>query len=121
VVTFGLPAATTPSGLFRAAEAFRGMSNRADQVELLVGVTAFAPSIFALPDQLSRQVGGDPREMAASGAAAFLIGDADQAADELRRRRAEGGFSYYAVNGMFMEEFAPVLRRLRATEPVATA
>jgi hypothetical protein len=45
----------------------------------------------------------------------------ERAADELPRRRAEGGFSYYAVNGMFMEDFAPVLHRLRATEPVATA
>ncbi|GLW32832.1 LLM class flavin-dependent oxidoreductase [Actinoplanes regularis] len=121
VVTFGLPPATTSSGLFRAAEEFRAMSSRADQVELLSGVTAFAPSIFALPEWLSRQVGGDPREMAASGAAAFLIGDADRAAEELLRRRAEGGFSYFAVNGMFMEDFAPVLQRLRATEPLPIA
>ncbi|BCJ42105.1 N5,N10-methylene tetrahydromethanopterin reductase [Actinoplanes ianthinogenes] len=117
-VTFGLPPATTPTELFRAADAFRSMANRADQVELLVGVTAFAPTIFALPDWLSRQVGGDPQEMAASGAATFLIGDADHAAEELRRRRAEGGFSYFAVNGMFMEDFAPVLQRLRATDSV---
>lgn len=121
VVTFGLPPTTTPTELFRAADAFRGMSNRADQVELLVGVTAFAPSIFALPDWLSRQVGGDPREMAASGAAAFLIGDADHAAEELLRRRAAGGFSYYAVNGLFMEDFAPVVQRLRAAKPLAKA
>ncbi|BCY14134.1 LLM class flavin-dependent oxidoreductase [Actinoplanes sp. L3-i22] len=121
VVTFGLPPATTPSELFRAAEAFRGMSKRADQVELLVGVTAFAPSIFALPEWLSRQVGGDPREMAASGAAAFLIGDADLAVEELLRRRAEGGFSYYAVNGLFMEDFAPVVQRLRLAEPMPAA
>lgn len=120
-VTFGLPPTTTPSELFRAAEAFRGLSNRADQVELLVGVTAFAPSIFALPESLSRQVGGDPREMAASGAAAFLIGDADQAAEELLRRRAEGGFSYYAINGPFMDAFAPVVQRLRNTKPLAAA
>ncbi|KUL42202.1 LLM class flavin-dependent oxidoreductase [Actinoplanes awajinensis] len=119
VVTFGLPPATTPSELFRAAASFRALSNRADQVELLAAVTAFAPSVLALPEWLSRQVGGDPREMAASGAAAFLIGDVDQAAEELRRRRAEGGFSYFAVNGMFLEEFAPVLQRLRATEPVS--
>ncbi len=121
VVTFGLPPATTPSELFRTAEAFRGLSNRADQVELLLGVTAFAPSIFALPDWLSRQVGGDPREMAASGAAAFLIGDADHAAEELLRRRSEGGFSYYAVNGLFMDDFAPVVQRLRETKPLTTA
>ncbi|MBB4736665.1 alkanesulfonate monooxygenase SsuD/methylene tetrahydromethanopterin reductase-like flavin-dependent oxidoreductase (luciferase family) [Actinoplanes octamycinicus] len=118
-VTFGLPPATTPTDLFRAADAFRSMTARADRVELLVGVTAFAPSIFALPEWLSRQVGGDPREMAASGAAAFLIGDADQAAEELRRRRSVGGFSYIAVNGMFMEAFAPVLQRLRAMDAVS--
>ncbi|WP_436527303.1 LLM class flavin-dependent oxidoreductase [Actinoplanes sp. HUAS TT8] len=121
VVTFGLPPTTTPSELFRAAEAFRGMTSRADQVELLVGVTAFAPNIFALPEWLSRQVGGDPREMAASGAAAFLIGDAEQAAEELLRRRAEGGFSYYAVNGQFMEDFAPVMQRLRLADPMPAA
>ncbi|GID68744.1 hypothetical protein Acy02nite_66250 [Actinoplanes cyaneus] len=121
VVTFGLPPATTAGELFRTAEAFRRLSDRADQVELMLGVTAFAPSIFALPDQLSRQVGGDPREMAASGAATFLIGDADHAAEELLRRRAEAGFSYYAVNGQFMEDFAPVVQRLRETRPLTAA
>ncbi|MFI1992242.1 LLM class flavin-dependent oxidoreductase [Actinoplanes sp. NPDC020271] len=121
VVTFGLPPTTGPHELFRTAEAFRNLSNRADRVELLLGVTAFAPSIFALPDWLSRQVGGDPREMAASGAAAFLIGDADHAAEELLHRRAEAGFSYYAVNGLFMEAFAPVVQRLREASPLATS
>ncbi|AEV87796.1 hypothetical protein ACWT_6783 [Actinoplanes sp. SE50] len=118
VVTFGLPPVATPGELARAATEFRGLSNRADQVELLVGVTAFAPTIFALPAWLSRQVGGDPREMAAAGAATFLIGDADHAAEELLRRRAAGGFSYFAVNGPFMEAFAPVIQRLRGTGPV---
>ena len=43
----------------------------------------------------------------------FLLGTPDEIAAILRRRRTEYGVSYIAVNGVFAEQFAPVIDRLR--------
>ncbi|MEU4427668.1 LLM class flavin-dependent oxidoreductase [Actinoplanes sp. NPDC024001] len=119
MVTFGLPPGVPFAELARMAERFRGMAgDRAGEVELQFNVAAVAPTVDALPYWVSRQVGGDARAMAAAGGASFLIGEPDRIADELRRRRDEAGFSYVAVNAMFMDRFEPVLRRLRTTAPV---
>ncbi|WP_328460873.1 LLM class flavin-dependent oxidoreductase [Actinoplanes sp. NBC_00393] len=115
IVTFGLPPGTPFGELARAAARFRELAgDRADAVELQFNVAAVAGSVDALPYWVSRQVGGDARAMAAAGGASFLIGDPDRIAEELLRRRAEAGFSYVAINAMFMEEFEPVVARLRA-------
>jgi hypothetical protein len=73
-----------------------------------------APAVDRIPDWVARMVGGDPRAMAAAGGIAFLTGSTEQIADLLRRRRAEYGVSYIGVSSLFMDEFAPVLARLRA-------
>jgi hypothetical protein len=51
--------------------------------------------------------------MAAAGGIAFLLGEPDEIAQTLRRRRAELGISYIGVSAMFMEQFAPVMAELR--------
>jgi probable F420-dependent oxidoreductase len=42
-----------------------------------------------------------------------LIGTADDIADQLRRGRERWGFSYITVHEPYMQEFAPVIERLR--------
>jgi alkanesulfonate monooxygenase SsuD/methylene tetrahydromethanopterin reductase-like flavin-dependent oxidoreductase (luciferase family) len=112
IVTLGLPPSTMPAELFRTAAELR--SRAGDRpIELLSSIAAVAPTVDAVPYWVSRQVGGDARAMAAAGGAAFLIGDPDTIAAELLRRREEAGFSYVAVNAMFMDAFEPVLNRLR--------
>ena len=118
IVTFGLPPATPFAELARTADRFRELAG-SRAVELQVNVAAVAPTVDALPYWVSRQVGGDARALAAAGAASFLIGSPDEIAGELRRRRAEAGFSYIAINAMFMDQFEPVLARLRTRAPAA--
>ncbi|MFC7527387.1 LLM class flavin-dependent oxidoreductase [Actinoplanes sp. GCM10030250] len=120
IVTFGLPPATPYAELARTAVRFREMAgDRAGEVELQFNAAAVAPSVDALPYWLSRQVGGDARAMAAAGGASFLIGSPDEIAEELVRRRGDG-FSFVAINSLFMDQFEPILLRLRALTPTAT-
>lgn len=63
----------------------------------------------------ARQVGGDPRVMAAFGGTAFLVGKPAQIADTLRRRRDTLGISYITVSAMFLEQLAPVVEQLADT------
>jgi alkanesulfonate monooxygenase SsuD/methylene tetrahydromethanopterin reductase-like flavin-dependent oxidoreductase (luciferase family) len=82
-------------------------------LELHTNIAAVAPDADAVPEWVSRMVGGDPRAMAAGGGIGFLLGTPDRMADTLRRRRDAFGISYVAVNGPFMEQFAEVITRLR--------
>jgi len=84
---------------------------------LHLNVAAVADSAAGVPGCLGRMVGGDAQAMAAAGGIAFLIGSPDQAAELLRRRHADLGISYIAVSALFMEQFAPILTRLRETAP----
>jgi probable F420-dependent oxidoreductase len=114
IVALGLPPQAREDDLARTVGALReAAGSRFDELELHLNLAAIAESVDDLPDWLSRMVGGDPRAMAAEGGIAFLIGTPAQIADELRRRRDELGISYIGVSGLFMEQFAPVIERLR--------
>ena len=110
IVALGLPPQATEQELARVV----GTLDRGS-LELHVNVVAVAESADAVPEWVSRMVGGDPRAMAAAGGFAFLLGTPAEIAAVLRRRRAELGISYIGVSALFMEQFAPVLARLRET------
>ena len=90
---------------------------RFDDIELAANVAAVAGGLDELPRDgwLARQVGGDPRAMAAMGGTGFLVGTPGQIADTLRRRRETLGISYITVSAMFAEQFAPVVKHLADT------
>jgi probable F420-dependent oxidoreductase len=114
IVALGLPPQSRADELARTVTTLRDLAgSRFDSIELHVNVAAVAESPDAVPQWVSRMVGGDPRAMAAAGGIAFLLGTTAQIADLLRRRRDELGISYIAVSAMFMEEFAPVIDHLR--------
>jgi probable F420-dependent oxidoreductase len=46
----------------------------------------------------------------------LLIGTADEIAAQLLRNRERYGFTYYTVHAPYLEEFAPVIERVRARE-----
>jgi probable F420-dependent oxidoreductase len=113
-VALGLPPQTSEEELRRTVGSLRDVAgSRFDELELHLNVAAVAESADAVPDWVSRMVKGDPRQMAAAGGIAFLLGKPAEIADTLRRRRDELGISYVAVNGMFAEQFAPVVAELR--------
>jgi probable F420-dependent oxidoreductase len=115
IVALGLPPQATEQDLARTVSALReAAGDRIGELEVHLNVAAVADDADAVPAWLSRMVGGDPRAMAAAGGIAFLLGPAERVADELRRRRAEHGVSYIGMSGLFMEQFAPVIRLLRA-------
>jgi probable F420-dependent oxidoreductase len=113
-VALGLPPQATEDDLGRTVSAVRDAAgDRLAELELHLNVAAVADDAAAVPAWLSRMVGGDPQAMAAAGGIAFLLGSAEQIADLLRRRRAEYGISYIGVSGLFMEQFAPIIKLLR--------
>ncbi|WP_433296122.1 LLM class flavin-dependent oxidoreductase [Actinoplanes sp. CA-030573] len=115
IVAFGLPPQATEPELARTVAALReAAGDRFEAIELHLNVAAVAETVDDIPPWLSRMVGGDPRAMAAGGGIAFLTGSPERIADQLTRRRRELGVSYVGVSGLFMEQFAPVLRRLRS-------
>jgi alkanesulfonate monooxygenase SsuD/methylene tetrahydromethanopterin reductase-like flavin-dependent oxidoreductase (luciferase family) len=105
VVALGLPPDTTEDHLAHVAAHVTK--------ELHLNLAAVAESAAAVPEGVSRMVGGDPRQMAAAGGIAFLLGSPAEMAATLHRRRAEFGVSYIGVNALFMEAFAPVLDLLK--------
>jgi probable F420-dependent oxidoreductase len=89
--------------------------DRLDTLELHLNLVAVAETPDAVPDWVSRMVGGDPRAMAAAGGMAFLTGPPTAMVDTLRGRRDRYGISYVAVNAMFMDQLAPVVATLAGT------
>lgn len=114
-VALGLPADTGEDELARTVGTLRDLAGgRFDRLELHLNIAAVAETADAIPEWVSRMMGGgDPRAMAAAGGIAFLLGTPDQIADTLRRRRDELGISYIGVSGAFMDAFAPVIELLR--------
>jgi probable F420-dependent oxidoreductase len=115
IVALGLPPQATEQELARVVGTLDRGSLERGTLELHVNVAAVAESADAVPEWLSRMLGGDPRAMAAAGGFAFLLGTPAEIAAVLRRRRAELGISYIGVSALFMEQFAPVIARLRET------
>jgi probable F420-dependent oxidoreductase len=113
-VALGLPPRTTEPELARTVETLRDAAgDRASQLELHLNVAAVAADPSSFPAYLGRMVGGDPREVAESGAISLLTGSPELIADTLCRRREEFHVSYLAVNGQFMEQFAEVVQVLK--------
>jgi alkanesulfonate monooxygenase SsuD/methylene tetrahydromethanopterin reductase-like flavin-dependent oxidoreductase (luciferase family) len=54
----------------------------------------------------------DMETLVANDSLRILRGSPREMADELLRRREEIGYSYFAINGAFTEEFAPVIELL---------
>ncbi|GIH16859.1 TIGR03621 family F420-dependent LLM class oxidoreductase [Rugosimonospora africana] len=118
IVALGTPPQAPEEELAaKVADLRRFAAGRFDQLEIAANLAAVADRLEDLPGDgwLARQVGGDPRIMAATGGTAFLIGTPAQLADTLRRRRDTLGISYITVSGMFLEQFAPVVERLAGT------
>ena len=82
---------------------------RFDDLELSINIAGVGDD---LPAWMSSQLGAEPRELAAKGSVALLSGTPAEMADTLLRRRDALGISYISVNGMFMDQFAPVIERL---------
>lgn len=76
----------------------------------------FAITIFVVGDEapawVQRFTGADVATLIARDSLAILPGSAQEIADELQRRRDALGCSYIIVNGIFIEEFAPVVELL---------
>jgi probable F420-dependent oxidoreductase len=113
-VAMGLAPRTTEPELARTVEALRDAAgDRVADLELHLNLAAVAADASAFPAHLERMVGGDPRELAESGAISLLTGSPEQIADTLCRRREEFHVSYLGVNGQFMEQFAEVIEVLK--------
>lgn len=113
-VALGLRPSATEKDLDGTVATLRDVAgSRLARLELHVNVAAVAARAADVPPWVSRMVGGDPQAMAAAGGIGFLLGTPNEIAATLRRRQATLGISYVAVNGMFAEQFAPVIAALR--------
>ncbi|NUR59971.1 MAG: TIGR03621 family F420-dependent LLM class oxidoreductase [Catenulispora sp.] len=113
IITLGLDPRTSEEGLAEKVAELRAIAgSRFDDIELNFNVSGVGTD---LPDFLRHQMGVDPAELVKTGAPAVLTGTPAEMADKLRRRRDELGISYIAVNGMFMEQLAPVVELLAGT------
>jgi probable F420-dependent oxidoreductase len=116
IVALALPPDTPEDRLAAKVDELRACAgDRFDALELHLNLVAVAETPGAVPDWVSRMVGGDPRAMAAAGGVGFLTGSTTAMMDTLRRRRDTLGISYIAVNAMFMEQFAPIVDKLANT------
>jgi alkanesulfonate monooxygenase SsuD/methylene tetrahydromethanopterin reductase-like flavin-dependent oxidoreductase (luciferase family) len=92
-----------------AADVREAAGPRADEIE-------FASPIFVVGDEPAPfalqflQVDWDT--LVAHDSLVILRGSVQEMADELQRRRETLGISYFSVNAMFIEEFAPVVKML---------
>lgn len=113
IITLGLDPGTTEEGLAAKIAELRAIAgSRFDDLELNFNLAAVGTE---LPDFLRHQMGVDPHELIRTGAPAVLTGTPQEMADKLRRRRDELGISSIAVNGMFLEQLAPVVEMLAGT------
>jgi len=113
IITLGLDPRTTEEGLAEKVAELRAIAgSRFDDIELNYNLAGVGTD---LPDFLRHQMGIDPAELIRTGAPTILTGTPQEMADKLRRRRDELGISYIAVNGMFMEQLAPVVEMLAGT------
>jgi probable F420-dependent oxidoreductase len=118
IFAFGLPPHCSEDDLATKVAELRDFAgSRFDDLELTANLAAVADELDQLPADgwLTRQVGGDPRAMAAAGGTAFLVGTPRQMADTLRRRRDTLGISYLTVNATYAEQLAPVVDQLAGT------
>jgi alkanesulfonate monooxygenase SsuD/methylene tetrahydromethanopterin reductase-like flavin-dependent oxidoreductase (luciferase family) len=103
------PFATRDEIAALVAEVREHAGDRADQIE-------FAAAIFVIGDEVPpsvrRFVPTDAQTLIERDSLSILRGSPREMADELRRRRETLGTSYFAINGTFIEDFAPVIELL---------
>ncbi|GGQ05539.1 LLM class flavin-dependent oxidoreductase [Streptosporangium pseudovulgare] len=113
VVALGVPPQFTEEQVAARLDTLSEFAgDRRDRLEVNMNLAAVGDE---WPGWLTRQMGVDPREVAARGGTGVLTGTADEMVETLRRRRDRLGVSYVSVNAQFMEEFAPVVARLAGT------
>jgi alkanesulfonate monooxygenase SsuD/methylene tetrahydromethanopterin reductase-like flavin-dependent oxidoreductase (luciferase family) len=76
----------------------------------------FASPVFVIgdtaPEWILRFLGTDMDTLIARDSRMILRGSPGQMAEELQARRETTGISYFSINGLFYEEFAPVVELL---------
>jgi probable F420-dependent oxidoreductase len=97
---------------FARAEA----GDRADTVEwnVLVQLVKVTDDRQAVAEELAREDDGALSVQQVLQAPFFLFGTVDEIAAQILRDRDRYGFTYYTVHGVFAEEFAPVIERIRS-------
>lgn len=97
---------------FARAEA----GDRADTVEwnVLVQLVKVTDDRQAVAEELAREADGALSVQQVLQTPFFLFGTVDEIAAQIARDRDRYGFTYYTVHGVFAEEFAPVIERIRS-------
>ncbi|KAA9154177.1 LLM class flavin-dependent oxidoreductase [Amycolatopsis acidicola] len=110
IVTMAWLPRTTEDEARSIVDDFRRADERAAEVEL-------ALALFTVGDApapwLEEFMGVSPKQLLEEGAMTALPGKPQEAADRLRRWRAELGFSYFTINAGYLEQFAEVIALLR--------
>ena len=83
---------------------------RADRIELSMNLFVVGDEV---PPWARGFMGVDAAELIEHKALTMLRGSVPEMVAELQRRRDELGISYISVNAAFLEQFAPVVERLR--------
>lgn len=115
IVALGIGPEGTERDLAAKVDELRSLAGeRFDHLELSLNIAAIGDD---LPPWIAAQLGSDPAKLRANNSIALLRGTPDEMADVLVRRGESLGISYVSVNSAFMDQFAPVVDRLRANEP----
>jgi alkanesulfonate monooxygenase SsuD/methylene tetrahydromethanopterin reductase-like flavin-dependent oxidoreductase (luciferase family) len=110
IVTIAIGSLGSRADMARLAGELRAAAGpRASALELLLNVFVIGDEA---PAWMERFLGADTSALIAHDSLAMLRGSARDMADELQRRRDALGTSYVAVNGAFIEQFAPVVEML---------
>jgi probable F420-dependent oxidoreductase len=106
----------TVAGLREKVEAIRAIApGRFDQIEFnsLTQVLNVTDERQGAIEKLSEEWEQDPTNWQDSPF--LLIGSVDQIADDIRRYREELGFTYYVLRDFMMDDFAPILAKLKGS------
>jgi alkanesulfonate monooxygenase SsuD/methylene tetrahydromethanopterin reductase-like flavin-dependent oxidoreductase (luciferase family) len=110
IVTIAIGPLGTRADLAKLAGELREAAGpRASDLELLLNVFVVGNDV---PGWMQRFLGADQATLIAHDSLTMLRGSAQEMAGELQRRRDAFGTSYVAVNGAFIEQFAPVVELL---------
>ena len=113
IVALGLPVESGEDELAAKSARLRELAgSRAEGLELALNIASVGEQSTPW---LRNVVGADPADLLRIGAVAAITGTPAQMAEVLRRRRERTGLSYLQVNGMFAEQFAPVVEILAGT------
>jgi probable F420-dependent oxidoreductase len=94
---------------------------RADQIEwhVLIQMVVPTPDRRATAGELAARFGTALTVDELLDTPFLLIGTADQMAEQVVRNRDRYGFTYVTVHDPYLEEFAPVIDRLRSADGTA--